>query len=146
MKCPLYFTVKQKNAGFNLDLDYREVVALRELLLCRIFYVIDNELEVGSDQVFIFENENYEVGEDVTGRVIKKRKDLTAFVEQAVQECVLGWGFQFHVVLYDAMHPLPPLNYLEFKVRVEPQKALMYYDLPVEILAHGLSRLEICDE
>ena len=121
MKCPLYFTVKKMNAIAKKDLDYREVVELRGLLLRRIRYVIDNELKVVSDQVFTFENENYDVGEDVTGRIIKKRRELTAFVEQAVRECVLGWGFQFHVVL-----PTRPLNHLRFMVRVASE--MMYYD------------------
>jgi hypothetical protein len=88
MKCPLYFT------AINRGIEYTDLISL-----CNsIFEIrIDNECKFGQD-IIIFENENYIVNENITGKVIRQRKALTSFTELVIKDILQKYGYDWVIL------------------------------------------------
>ena len=96
MKCPLYYTAHNRN------IDYKDVVSLHKKIM---WFISKNHNFIG-DNVFIFEDENYIVNDDISVNIIKKRKELTSFTELVVRESLKKLGYSWIIVLPDPMAPI----------------------------------------
>lgn len=81
-------------------IDYDHVISLFNSIMKRIDYLIDNNYNFDG-QVVVFENENYIVNENVTEKIIKERKALTAFTEKLVIEVLEKFGYTIRILLPD---------------------------------------------
>jgi hypothetical protein len=127
MKCPLYFTAKRQG------IDYENVISLYNEIMKKIEYHIDDGYFFGNQNVIIFKNENYIVNENVTGKVVKKRKALTNFTELLVNDVLEKLGYSLYIcsltktdISYS--NKVEP-DALCFKLGISREKEMLYYSI-----------------